>query len=133
MRKLKIYSVITELMEVGLDEYHTRGLYYKTELRGYELYILNKENDVYTVEDLNEEEFSGTIDELCEMANNGELSPDGWNDIKNGFVINLKIVDEYDNYNEENHSKWYGECFYKSLEDANSAFKEQQLFWVKNF
>ena len=68
MSDLNLYSVITELVEVGSDNYHTDGYYYRTELREYELNLLEKEDDQYTVEDLDGEEFSGSLDELCEMA-----------------------------------------------------------------
>ena len=72
MNDLKIYSVITELVN-GSDDYHTDGYYYRTELREYQLYLLEKEDDHYTVEDLNGEEFSGSLDDLCEMATDREL------------------------------------------------------------
>lgn len=133
MENLKIFSVITELIEVGSDDYHTNGYYYKTELREYILYLLEKKDDHYTVEDLDGEEFSGSLDELCEMATHKELTADGWGDIKDGFIINGEIIRKYDNHDEENHSKWYGEEFYKSLEDAENAFKKEQAFWVENF
>ena len=133
MSDLKIYSIITQLVEVGSDDYHNNGYYYKTEFREYILYLLEKKDDHYTVEDLDGEEFSGSLDELCEMATHKELTPDGWDEIKDGFVINGEIISEYDNHDEENHSKWYGEEFYKSLEDAENAFKQEQMFWVENF
>ena len=106
MENLKIFSVITELIEVGSDDYHTNGYYYKTELREYILYLLEKKDDHYTVEDLDGEEFSGSLDELCEMATHKELTADGWGDIKDGFIINGEIIRKYDNHDEENHSKW---------------------------
>lgn len=132
MSDLKIFSVITELVNES-DDCHTDGYYYRTELREYQLYLLEKEDDHYTIEDLNGEEFSGSLDDLCEMATDGELTADGWDVIKDGFVINGEIISEIDNYDEENHSKWYGEYFHKSLEDAENAFKQEQMFWVKNF
>lgn len=67
------------------------------------------------------------------MATHKELTADGWDDIKDGFIINGEIIRKYDNHDEENHSKWYGEEFYKSLEDAENAFKKEQTFWVENF
>ena len=42
MSDLNLYSVITELVEVGSDNYHTDGYYYRTELREYELNLLEK-------------------------------------------------------------------------------------------
>ena len=93
MSDLKIYSVITELVN-GSDDYHTNGYYYRTELREYQLYLLEKEDDHYTIEDLNGEEFSGSLDDLCEMATYRELTADGWDDIKDGFVINGKIIND---------------------------------------
>tara|TARA_B110000971_G_C19688415_1_gene354303 strand:- start:46 stop:447 length:402 start_codon:yes stop_codon:yes gene_type:complete len=133
MSDLNLYSVITELVEVGSDNYHTDGYYYRTELREYELNLLEKEDDQYTVEDLDGEEFSGSLDELCEMASVRELIPNELDVKKDGFVINGEIMSEYDDHNEENHSKWYGEYFYKSLEDAENEFKKNSNFWVENF
>lgn len=133
MSDLNLYSVITELVEVGSDNYHTDGYYYRTELREYELNLLEKEDDQYTVEDLDGEEFSGSLDELCEMASVRELIPNELDVKKDGFVINGEIMSEYDDHNEENHSKWYGEYFYKSLEDAENEFKKNSTFWVENF
>tara|TARA_B110000879_G_C10699026_1_gene328427 strand:- start:43 stop:444 length:402 start_codon:yes stop_codon:yes gene_type:complete len=133
MSDLNLYSVITELVEVGSDNYHTDGYYYRTELREYELNLLEKEDDQYTVEDLDGEEFSGSLDELCGMASVRELIPNELDVKKDGFVINGEIMSEYDDHNEENHSKWYGEYFYKSLEDAENEFKKNSTFWVENF
>ena len=133
MSDLNLYSVITELVEVGSDNYHTDGYYYRTELREYELNLLEKEDDQYTVEDLDGEEFSGSLDELCEMASVRELIPNELDVKKDGFVINGEIMSEYDDHNEENHSKWYGEYFYKSLEDAENKYKKNSNFWVENF
>jgi|TARA_B110000858_G_scaffold141390_1_gene160472 hypothetical protein len=135
--EIKLYSVISALVEVDNELIFQNGYGYKTELRSYTHYVMNKNNDVYTIEDLNGEEFEGTIEELCELSTNYELTPDGWNDEKESFVINGKIDDKFDINSDEDDepsiSYKYGEFFYKSYDEADVAFNKSQSSFVKLF
>lgn len=134
---ITLYSVTSALVEVDNNLIFHKGYGYKTEIRSYTLYLISKNNDVYTVEDLNGEEFEGTIDELCDLASNYELTPEGWDEEKEGFVINGKIENEFDIDSDEDPDPSitykYGERFYKSYDEADVDFSEAQSSFVKSY
>ena len=132
-KNITLYSVISGMVSPENNLIFHKGYGYKTEIRSYKLYVIKKNNDVYTVEDLNEEEFEGTIEELCELASSCELQPDWWGEEKEGFIINGEIDNEFkfDSDEDPEINYKYGERFYKSYDEADSDFNETQSSFVK--
>ena len=121
---LTIYSVVTNNIDAK-DKNGKEIQYYRTELRDSTVDIIEQKGEIYKAENYGEE-FEGTLEELTEEVNQGGLEADINNIIKEGYVVEGKISEDFDeNKVEMLYNKWYGEIFYKDLDTAEKEFKAE--------
>ena len=122
MDYLTLYSVVTANVDAE-DEEGNEIQYYRTELRRFTKDLIEKNGDKYTIENWGDE-IVGTVSEIHQMVEDGELEFEMDDVEEETYVVNGKRDKEFDDDDYEvTDIKWYGEYFYKDLESAKKEFE----------
>lgn len=122
---LQVWGVLSSLMSFNVSENDVDLVIYRTELRNYihSKNVNEIRKGIFEIENNNGEKFTGTVEELVEMQNEGEDIFE-LNSTDNEWYINDGEEIEHIPDEEPYHIKWRSEIFFPTITKAIDFIKK---------